>query len=727
MKLLEGYNLPQRGRRLRGLGLLGGPQIITLADGTGVQPVMQVLTNADTPADGFLASAYDTANYASSVGTISTAVREVSINGGAWTTTLTQDLQVGDTISGRIVVTDSAANVRNFGAGSVTVPALAIPVNSAAPAITGTLNVGQTLTMSNGTWTPTAGAFERRWFSDGVEIEEANGATYLIAPGDDGTTITGQNRAAVVSDGETGEFSDWVDATGGGAVTYAAPVAAGGLSNATYDLGSGDQIVNAAADFTNAVGGTWSVTGTGASISAAGVVTITTDALRTASTVTVTYTNSGGSDSSSFDVTVQDVPSSVNPTGLAITFNDPGNGVPDTIAATWSYSGSDTLVFYGVTSTATTPPGADAAAQRANIIAGTGTGNLEEFVIDPAPVSDFDLSGLTSTSNSATRIHGFLAEKNNGGVSAIATVTVSGLDFTAPTRSSVATDSSDGTTVIVTYSENIYGTEDAADWTITGHTVSNVAISGTTVTLTITPAIANGDSDTLSYSGGDLADGDGNPVATFSGVAVTNNVPAASGPYTDDFTGTDGALLSARSGWTTAFDEAGDGSREYEIQSNQLRGFASNPASASTIAYDFDQALNNNQYCQVEYISSNGAQPAFLLYARRTGSTNDGNTYRAFINPGVGSNNVVLAKRSGGTQTTLGSAYTHTFTTGDVFRLEANGTTIRILIDTGSGFTSVISVTDSTHTSGKAGIGNRLATSGLNTEIILDNWEAGNL
>lgn len=63
------------------------------------------------------------------------------------------------------------------------------PTNSVAPAITGTAQVGQTLTVSNGTWanSPT---FTRQWKKGGVAISGAVGTTYVPVVGDIGATIT---------------------------------------------------------------------------------------------------------------------------------------------------------------------------------------------------------------------------------------------------------------------------------------------------------------------------------------------------------------------------------------------------------------------------------------------------------------------------------------------------------------------------------------------------------
>ena len=91
-------------------------------------------------------------------------------------------------------------------------------------------------------------------------------------------------------------------------MSYAAPTAkAGALTDVSYDQNTGAKTVAAAAAFTGA-GLSFSVTGAGASIDAAtGVVTLSTTTLVSAVAVTVTASNSGGSATSSFKVTVNAV------------------------------------------------------------------------------------------------------------------------------------------------------------------------------------------------------------------------------------------------------------------------------------------------------------------------------------------------------------------------------------------------------------------------------------
>lgn len=63
------------------------------------------------------------------------------------------------------------------------------PVNSVLPAITGTAQVGQTLTSSNGTWSGSP-TFTRQWKANGTNISGATNSTYVPVVGDIGKTIT---------------------------------------------------------------------------------------------------------------------------------------------------------------------------------------------------------------------------------------------------------------------------------------------------------------------------------------------------------------------------------------------------------------------------------------------------------------------------------------------------------------------------------------------------------
>lgn len=75
--------------------------------------------------------------------------------------------------------------------GDAVVTELESPVNTEAPAVTGTAEVGQTLTTTNGTWTGTpAPTYARQWRRGDTDIEDETGTTYLLVEDDEGQSIT---------------------------------------------------------------------------------------------------------------------------------------------------------------------------------------------------------------------------------------------------------------------------------------------------------------------------------------------------------------------------------------------------------------------------------------------------------------------------------------------------------------------------------------------------------
>lgn len=65
------------------------------------------------------------------------------------------------------------------------------PANTVAPAITGTPSVGQTLSVSTGTWTLTPTSYKYEWFADRAQPATAArySNTYVIGAGDSGKKI----------------------------------------------------------------------------------------------------------------------------------------------------------------------------------------------------------------------------------------------------------------------------------------------------------------------------------------------------------------------------------------------------------------------------------------------------------------------------------------------------------------------------------------------------------
>ena len=74
-------------------------------------------------------------------------------------------------------------------AGSLGGAAVAPPVNTVAPAITGTAEQGQTLTASTGTWSGTP-TYAYQWKRGGGNIGGATASTYVLTGTDAGATIT---------------------------------------------------------------------------------------------------------------------------------------------------------------------------------------------------------------------------------------------------------------------------------------------------------------------------------------------------------------------------------------------------------------------------------------------------------------------------------------------------------------------------------------------------------
>ena len=80
-------------------------------------------------------------------------------------------------------------------AGSLGGAAVAPPVNTVAPSISGTAVSGQTLTGNHGTYTGTVTSYAYRWLRNGVAIVGATNQTYVASDTDNGTTITFEETA----------------------------------------------------------------------------------------------------------------------------------------------------------------------------------------------------------------------------------------------------------------------------------------------------------------------------------------------------------------------------------------------------------------------------------------------------------------------------------------------------------------------------------------------------
>jgi hypothetical protein len=107
---------------------------------------------------------------------------------------------------GNMEVTGEVVSVASvFGEAEANFNVVTAPVNSVAPAITGTPTENEVLAVSDGTWTGTTAAmFTYQWFADGVAIAGANLKTLTLTASLVGVTaitavVTAHNAEASVS------------------------------------------------------------------------------------------------------------------------------------------------------------------------------------------------------------------------------------------------------------------------------------------------------------------------------------------------------------------------------------------------------------------------------------------------------------------------------------------------------------------------------------------------
>jgi hypothetical protein len=252
-------------------------------------------------------------------------------------------LQVGPTPSGSpstvtfnlVETLTGATNTPNQTNGFSVSELAAIPVNTVVPTITGTAQVGQTLTASPGAWTNTPASYTYQWNRAGTPIGGATASTYVPVAGDIGNTLT----VAVVARNSGGSSTPATSAA-----TSAVTAAASGVpANTVLPAISGTPQVGQTLTATN---GTWTNSPTsftyqwnraGTAIggaTASTYVPVSADVGNTL-TVSVVATNSGGSSSAAISAaSAAVIPAGAVPmnTGLPALSGTAQNG--QTLAAT---------------------------------------------------------------------------------------------------------------------------------------------------------------------------------------------------------------------------------------------------------------------------------------------------------------------------------------------------------------------------------------------------------
>ena len=219
-----------------------------------------------------------------------------AVEGGGATVDAKGRVSVPATAAGSATVTVTATNSGGSARVSFTATVavrIVPPLLVLAPALAGTGRIGEPVTVSTGSWSGVpAPATSVAWLRDGVAIAGATGTGYTPVAADDGSSLSARVTA-------TNAGGSVAIVTAALSITYAAPVAKGGLHEVIADLGGDVETVAAGADFTGE-NLAFAVSGAGATIDArTGLVSIPTDKAVQA-TVTVTATNSGGSATSSF-------------------------------------------------------------------------------------------------------------------------------------------------------------------------------------------------------------------------------------------------------------------------------------------------------------------------------------------------------------------------------------------------------------------------------------------
>lgn len=97
---------------------------------------------------------------------------------------------------------------------------LAKPVNRALPAISGIIQVGQTLSASAGTWSNSPASYAYQWQNEGSAISGATAATYTLTTGDIGGLITVAVTATNLAGSSDPAISSLVGPTLGTTVFY---------------------------------------------------------------------------------------------------------------------------------------------------------------------------------------------------------------------------------------------------------------------------------------------------------------------------------------------------------------------------------------------------------------------------------------------------------------------------------------------------------------------------
>ena len=203
-------------------------------------------------------------------------------------------------------------------------PQVALPAATVAPRLSGTGRVGEPLVADQGSWTG-ATAIALQWLKDGAAIEGATGVEFTPGDAEDGARIACRATASNAAGSTAAETAAIL-------VLQASPALAGALADQILPVAAGAIGIPTAGAFSGR-GLRFAVAGAGATIDAAGVVSIPTATARAAEQVTVTATNSGGSAEARFSVRILAVPTALAAPAASVLAQ--GTGTATVEAAGW--------------------------------------------------------------------------------------------------------------------------------------------------------------------------------------------------------------------------------------------------------------------------------------------------------------------------------------------------------------------------------------------------------
>src|SRR6202043_2775373 len=113
-----------------------------------------------------------------------------AISGATASTYVPVSADVGNTLTISVTATNSLGSSTPATSAATSAVIDIIPTNSSAPTISGTAQVGQTLTATTGVWTHNPTSFTYQWNRAGTAISGATASTYVPVSADVGNTLT---------------------------------------------------------------------------------------------------------------------------------------------------------------------------------------------------------------------------------------------------------------------------------------------------------------------------------------------------------------------------------------------------------------------------------------------------------------------------------------------------------------------------------------------------------